>query len=348
MSLCLVTGGTGFLGTYLVRRLLQEGHSVRVLDSEAPQMNGAPSLEFIQADIRDKEAVHPACRGASYIFHLAALPSIAHGGYPLYRDINVEGTGNLLTGALACGAQKVIHVSSTTVYGIPSSSPIREEDPIKPVGPYSRSKVEAENLCHEFSGKGLSVSILRPRVIIGPGRLGIFSILFDRVLKNQSIYILGDGKNRFQFTHVSDVAEACWLASQQSSSQIFNIGAEKIQTVRQELTALISHAKSRSRITPVPAWVGRAVLAGAARLGISPLVAEQFSIADRDFWLDTSKAQRLLGWQPTHSNLEALLESFDWYREHRQPMRSQYRGIFNVLGRFEHHRMGAFQKCAAS
>ncbi len=343
----LVTGGTGFLGTYLVDRLACEGHVVRVLDQYLPSHNGKEkgnrSVEFLAGDIRDEALVRQACEGVETVFHLAALPSIARGNAALYESINVGGTRNVLERAKACGARKTVYVSSSTVYGVPAHFPCREENSLQPIGPYGRSKVKAETLCMSFADRGFSVSIIRPRVIIGAGRIGIFSILFDRIRSNQTVYILGNGKNIFQLTHVSDMVEGCVLASRVPSSDIFNIGSTILYPIREELEGLIRHARSRSRIASIPPRLGRTLLRAALRLGVSPLVEEQFTIADRNFRLDTTKAERLLGWIPRKSNVEALIESFDWYVGHPEEIGQQYRGLFNLFGRFNHHRLGAFQ-----
>lgn len=337
----LVTGGTGFLGKYLVEMLCAAGAEVLALDFRPPNWPVA-GFAFIEADIRDKSKVMDACRGREVVFHLAAIPSIARAKRTIYRDINVGGTRNVLEGAFAWGVKKFVHVSSSTVYGIPAEFPLRETSPTRPLGRYGRSKLEAEEACWEFSRKGLSVSIIRPRVIIGAGRIGIFSILFDRILQGKTVYILGDGSNTFQFTNVADMADACLRAAAFEGSGLFNIGSEEILPVKEEMEALIRHAGSASRVVALPAGLARAALKALSCLGVSPLMEEQFSIADKNFRLDTSLARSRLGWQPRYSNLESIVQAFDWYAAHREEGR-QYRSILGVLGRFRHSMMGGFQ-----
>ncbi len=339
----LVTGGTGFLGKYLCDSLIKNGAILRILDFRAPnyEITGA---EFFEADIRDKDKVSNLSDGMDVVFHLAAMPSIARGRQADYYEINVGGTENMLEAALRKGAKKFVHVSSSTVYGVPSEFPLKETSPVHPIGKYGRSKLKAEELCFEYGSKGLSVSIIRPRVIIGPGRIGIFSILFDRILQNRPVYILGKGNNVFQFTHVLDMANACIKAAESRESGIFTVGSGQALTVKEELLALIKHAHSKSRIISVPAGLARFALRLLSILKLSPLVDEQFSIADKNFKLDTSRAKELLRWSPEYSNLDSLIQSFDWYVRYQAANNKQYKSLFGVAGTFEHSKMGAFQE----
>jgi nucleoside-diphosphate-sugar epimerase len=339
----LVTGGTGFLGKYLSDALVKNGAALRIIDFRAPnyEVSGA---QFFEADIRDKEKIISLSKNMEVVFHLAAMPSIARGKQSDYYQINVSGTHNMLEAALQQGAKKFVHVSSSTVYGIPDEFPLKETSPVHPIGKYGRSKLRAEEFCLEYSEKGLNVSIVRPRVIIGPGRIGIFSILFDRILQNRPVYILGKGDNVFQFTNVLDMTAACIKAAESRESGIFTVGSDQVLTVREELLGLIRHANSKSRIISIPAGLARFGLRLLSLLKISPLVDEQFTIADKNFRLDTSRAKKLLLWKPEYSNLDSLIQAFDWYIQYQAKDNKQYKSLFGVAGIFEHSKMGAFQK----
>ena len=126
---------------------------------------------------------------------------------------------------------------------------------------------------------------------------------------------------------------------------------KKAQAMRRgrlhHLSTLIAHARSRSGIIPLPASLARVALRATGLLGIAPLMNEQFLIADRDFELNTSKAQRLLNWAPTRSNSETLIDEYDSFRESATRSKSrQFRSIFSVLGRFNHSQQGSFQSSA--
>lgn len=339
----MVTGGTGFLGKHLVDELIRRGALVSVIDFRKPIFN-IKGFSFQEADIRDKEKVDAACREKEAVFHLAALPSIARAKVDIYHEVNVEGTRNVLESSLRSGVKKVIHVSSSTVYGVPGDFPLKETSPLHPIGKYGKSKLAAEEFCREYLRKGLNVSIIRPRVIMGPGRIGIFSILFERIMRNQAVYTIGKGNNVFQFTHVADMSSACIKAAEDQRPDLFNVGSDETLTVKEELSLLIKHAGSSSRIISVPVRFARFSLKGLSFLGISPLVDEQFTIADRDFKLDTAYARERLGWVSRHSNLQSLIEAFDWYVANASGKKGrQYRSIFGVLGRFRHAHMGGFQ-----
>jgi len=339
----LVTGGTGFLGKHLVDELVKREAIVSVVDFRKPSFD-IEGFSFQEADIRDKEKIASSCREKEAVFHLAAVPSIARAKPDIYHQVNVEGTRNLLEGSLSSGVKKVIHVSSSTVYGVPDEFPLKETSPLHPIGKYGRSKLAAEELCSQYAQKGLNVSIIRPRVIMGPGRIGIFSILFERIMRNQAVYTIGRGNNVFQFTHVADMSSACVKAAEDPKPGLFNVGSEETLTVKEELSLLIKHAASSSRIISIPASFARFSLKSLSFLGISPLVDEQFTIADRNFKLDTAYAGERLGWHSAYSNLESLIEAFDWYRSNIAGANAkQYKSILGVLGKFKHSHMGGFQ-----
>jgi nucleoside-diphosphate-sugar epimerase len=338
----LVSGGTGFLGSYIVDMLINKGAYLRVLDfRRSSAITG--NIDFWEGDIRNPDLLFNLCKGIDYVFHLAAMPSIARGKSQDYYNINVKGTQNLLDAAHSNNARKVVHVSSSTVYGIPGSFPLKENSPLKPIGKYGRSKLEAENVCRRFIDRGMDISIIRPRVIMGPGRIGIFSILFSQVAKGGNVYILGKGNNIFQFTHVQDMVDACLCAAQNKGSDLFNVGSQEVRPVKEELLNLIKHAKSKSKIICLPCAPARFLLQALNVLGIAPLVEEQFMIADKDFKLDIEYAQEKLGWSPRYSNLDSLIQAYDWYMLHRNKAGTQYKSIFSVFGKFKHTHLGGFQ-----
>lgn len=341
MKKILVTGGTGFLGKHLIDGLLRDGHRVRSFD-RCPPTEQSGSVEYITGDVRDYPRFLEASHECEIVFHLASIPSIARANYGSYFGINVLGTENVLRAALANGAGKVVHISSSTVYGIPRKCPLKEEDASDTVGYYGKSKTEAERLCWKYSTNDLTVSIIRPRVIMGPGRIGIFSLLFDAILRNAPVYLIGKGDNVFQFTGIDDMVNAVIQAANYNQTGVFNIGANDRTPVSQLIAALIKHAGSSSRIRRIPSPLVRTGLAAASLLGISPLSNEQFMIADKNFMLDTSRAEQQLGWHPVQSNFDCLREAFEWYRAH-PPAHGQFRRLLGVLGRFRHSGQGAFQ-----
>ena len=315
-----ITGGAGFLGLHLARRLLADGHDVRTLDVvplDDPELER--SVEELSGDVRDAEAVQRLCASAEVVVHAAAALPI-QASREAIRSVNVAGTENVLLAARSAGVRRVIFVSSTAVYGVPEKHPIEEDDPLVGVGWYGESKIDAEALCRVA---GVETTIIRPKTFIGPERLGVFEILFDWIREGRRIPILGDGSNRYQLLAVEDLVEATLAAASADVAGVtFNIGATEFGTVRSDLEALIDHAGSGSRLRPVPARPAELVLRALELARLSPLAEWHYRTAHRDSYVDVSKAQRLLGFSPRLSNAEALCETYDWYLENRERMRS--------------------------
>jgi nucleoside-diphosphate-sugar epimerase len=309
----LVTGGAGYFGEVLVQQLLKQGHEVRVLDINRCDVLG---VENMQGDIRDPAAVEAACRGVQRIFHAVAQVPLAK-DRTLFWSVNCDGTRNLLDKAEMCGAAKVVYISSSAVFGVPDRNPVTRETVPKPAEDYGQAKLAGETLCEAAVGRGLDVSIVRPRTILGHGRLGIFEILFDWVATGYPVPVFGGGHNRYQFVHADDLAAASIAAAFRPGSAIYNIGARRFGTMRELLTALIRHAGSRSRIKSVPIGPAAAAMTVASRLGLSPLGPYHSLMYGRELYFDLSDAERELGFSPTYSSEEAICESFDWFMANR-------------------------------
>ena len=206
--LVAISGGAGFLGLHLSRRLLSDGHAVRTLDVE-PLGDGEleQEVDHVRADVRDERACRRLVEGAEVLVHAAAaLPILASPA--AIRSVNVDGTATALAAAAEAGVRRAVLVSSTAVYGVPTRHPIDEEDPLVGVGAYGESKIEAEDVCRAFSRRGLETVVIRPKTFVGAERLGVFEILFDWVHDGRRIPVLGDGSNRYQLLAVEDLVEA--------------------------------------------------------------------------------------------------------------------------------------------
>src|SRR5215211_7147095 len=316
-----ISGGAGFLGLHLARRLLASGHAVRSLDL-VPLDEPGLAVEELRGDIRDERRAQQLVAGARILVHAAAALPI-RGSRREIRSVNVDGTLTLLSAAAEAGVRRVVFVSSTAVYGVPDKHPIDEDDPLDGVGHYGESKIEAERVCRAFVERGLDCVILRPKTFIGPERLGVFEILFDWVREGRRIYVLGDGSNRYQLLAVNDLVEAIVRAAEADvAGEVFNVGATEFGTVRSDLEALIAHAGTLSRLRAIPARPAEVALRALELAHVSPLVEWHYKTASRDSYVDVSKAQRLLGWNATKSNVETLVENYDWYAAHRKELKS--------------------------
>jgi nucleoside-diphosphate-sugar epimerase len=312
-----ISGGAGFLGLHLARRLLADGRQVRTLD--VVPLDDAElerSVEELRGDIRDADRVRELVAGADVVVHAAAALPI-QASRDSIRSVNVGGTENVLQAARDAGVRRVVFISSTAVYGVPEKHPIEEDDPLVGVGWYGESKIDAEALCRVAA---VETTIIRPKTFIGPERLGVFEILFDWIREGRRIYILGKGHNRYQLLGVEDLVDAIVRAASAAAAagETFNVGATEFGTVRSDLQALIDHAGSSSRLRPVPAKPAEMALRGLELLRLSPLAEWHYRTAHRDSFVDVAKAQGLLGWQPRLSNREALIETYDWYLANRE------------------------------
>jgi nucleoside-diphosphate-sugar epimerase len=311
-----ISGGAGFLGLHLARRLLADGHQVRTLDVAPLNDPGLEaSVEELQGDVRDRDRVDRLVADADIVVHAAAALPI-QASRDSIRSVNVTGTEHVLQAARAAGAKRVVFISSTAVYGVPEKHPIEEDDPLVGVGSYGESKIDAEALCRVA---GVETTIIRPKTFIGPERLGVFEILFDWIREGRRIYILGKGHNRYQLLAVEDLVDAIVRAADapEAAGETLNVGATEFGTVRSDLQALIDHAGSTSRLRPVPVKPAEVALRGLELLRVSPLAEWHYKTAHRDSFVDVSKAQRLLGWEPRLSNRDALVATYDWYLANR-------------------------------
>jgi nucleoside-diphosphate-sugar epimerase len=317
-----ISGGAGFLGLHLARRLLADGHEVRTLDLaplDDPRLEG--EVEELRGDVRDPVAAARLVARADVLVHAAAaLPILA--SREAIRSVNVDGTAVTLAVALEAGVGRTVLISTTAVYGVPKHHPIAEDAPLVGVGHYGESKIEAEHVARDAGRRGLDVVVLRPKTFVGPERLGVFEILFDWIREGRRIPILGDGSNRYQLLAVEDLVETTLSAAAAPvAGETFNVGATEFGTVRSDLEALIAHARSGSRLRPVPARPAELVLRALERARLSPLAEWHYRTAHRDSFVDVTKAQRLLGFAPRLSNEQALCETYDWYLTHREEQR---------------------------
>lgn len=313
-----ITGGAGFLGLHLARRLLADGHDVRTLDL-APLDDEAleQDVEELRGDVRDVSAVARLVTGADVLVHAAAALPIQASRESI-RSVNVGGTGVAFAAAADADVQRAVLISSTAVYGVPKHHPIAEEAPLVGVGHYGESKIDAEEVARDVGRRGLEVVIIRPKTFIGPERLGVFEILFDWIREGRRIPILGNGSNRYQLLAVEDLVDATVAAAERDvAGETFNVGATEFGTVRSDLEGLIAHAGSGSRLRPVPARPAELALRALELARLSPLAEWHYRTAHRDSFVDVSKAQRELGFAPRLSNEQALCETYDWYLANR-------------------------------
>jgi nucleoside-diphosphate-sugar epimerase len=334
----LVTGGSGYFGSLLAAELRARGHAVRVLDLVDADDRPA-EVELVLGDIRDPAAVRTAVDGVDVVFHnVAQVPLVKD--RVAFVEVNVLGTQVLLDACADARVAKVVHTSSSAVFGVPRSNPVHEGTGPSPAEPYGWAKYEAELLCQRAADAGLDVTIVRPRTILGHGRLGIFSVVFDFVADGADVFVLGTGDNRYQFVHARDLADACIRAGERPGPRTYNIGAAEFGTMRESLEGLIAHAGTGSRVRGVPALPTTLAMRVASGLQLAPFAPYHWIMYGKSMWFDIEPARRELGWEPRSSAAEMFAESYDWFlahrtgtagaSEHRRPVRQ---GVLALLKR---------------
>ncbi|MEF3273651.1 MAG: NAD-dependent epimerase/dehydratase family protein [Chloroflexus sp.] len=310
----LITGGAGFLGINLTRYLLARGYIVRSLDIapfDYPERN---QIEEHTGDIRDRAAVDRAMKDVKFVVHTAAA-------LPLYSpaDIfstDIDGTRNVLESARDHGVERVVHISSTAVYGIPDHHPLLETDPLSGVGAYGEAKVKAEEICLEFRKAGMCVPILRPKSFVGPERLGIFAMLYDWAMEGHNFPLPGNGKNRYQLLDVEDLCEAivrCLTLDRDRVNDTFNIGAKEFGTIKEDFQAVLDAAGYGKKIITFPAAPMVWALAILEKLKLSPVYKWAYGTVTEDSFVSIEKAERVLEFTPKYSNKAALVRNYQWY-----------------------------------
>lgn len=311
----LVTGGAGFLGINLIRYLLAQGYFVVSLDiAQFTYAEVVDRVRVIDGDIRDAAAVERAMAGVDAVVHTAAA-------LPLYPPeeiytTDVEGTRLVFATAQAHGVERVVHISSTAVYGIPDHHPLVESDRLDGVGPYGKAKIEAELVALDYRAHGMTVPILRPKSFVGPERLGVFALLYDWALDGRNFPLIGSGGNRYQLLDVEDLCAAialCLTLPKEAVNSTFNIGAAQFETMRTDYQAVLDRAGFGKRVIGFPAAPAIWALRLLDRLGVSPLYKWVYETAAQDSFVSIEKARRQLGWEPSYSNQDALLRNFAWY-----------------------------------
>ena len=313
----LITGGSGFLGINMVRKLLEHGEkNIRIIDIAEFDYPERGQVDAILGDVRDLDLMRKCMKDVKWVIHTAAA-------LPLYseKDIvttEVDGMRNTLIAAEEAGVERVIDISSTAVYGVPDHHPLYETDKLDGVGPYGKAKILAEEVAVEFRKKGMCVPIIRPKSFIGKERLGVFVLLYDWAYTGHGFPMIGSGNNRYQLLDVEDLCDAMWLTLTLDANVVndtFNIGAKEFTTMKEDYQAVLDKAGYGKKIRPFPAKLAIFGLRILEKLGLSPLYMWVYETACEDSFVSVEKAEAKLGYAPRFSNKDALIRNYDWYVE---------------------------------
>jgi nucleoside-diphosphate-sugar epimerase len=326
----LVTGGTGFLGGRLARRLRGRGLEVRVLVRDRHGSSSAPAAaqeldrigaELAQGDVLDPGSLRTSMEGVSAVYHLAGR-LFAPGVPPSeYERLHVEGTGNVIRAAAeARSVRRVVHCSTTGVLGPTGLRPVAEEAPANPSNAYERSKAEGERVAVELASRaGLSLAVARPGLVYGPGDLHLLG--WFRAIAKRYYRVVGRGDNLLHPIYVDDVLDGFELCRETpgADGRAYNLVGERALPIR-DLAAAIALALDR----PLPRWhlpAGIAKCVAAALEAIPGLPPEHLPLTrSRVAFMTESRAycgcraRDELGFRPKVSLPEGLARTVAWYR----------------------------------
>lgn len=305
----LVTGGAGFIGSNLVRGLVERGASVRVLDDlstgSAENLDGVEGrVDLTIGDVREARTVISAIDRVDVVYHLAALPSVARSLLDpvATHRVNAGGTLNVLVAARAAGVRRVVYASSSSVYGDTPTLPKREEMPAAPLSPYAAAKLSGEAYCRAFTRSlGLETVALRFFNVFGPRQdpsseyAAVIPRFLTRMLAGERPVVFGDGGQSRDFTFVANVVEACMLAGEagpESAGEVVNVGFGERTTLLELIDILDGVLGTRTRPEFSPPRPGDV----------------------RDSLADVTRAERLIGYRPHVEVREGLARTVEWFR----------------------------------
>ena len=293
----VVTGGAGFIGSHIAKSLINEGHTITIIDNlNTGKIENLKEIlnqvDFVKGDIRDIELLKNKLKDVDGVFHEAALASVQESFSKIkeYTDVNVGGTENILKLAKEFGF-KIVYASSSSIYGNPSKIPIEEDDPKNPINPYAQTKLDDENLAVKYAQMGVRVIGLRYFNVFGERQsqtyAGVIKKFVKKVRNNEPPIINGDGQQTRDFVYVGDVVQANILAMKSNvNHEFFNIGTNSTITVL-ELANLIIDSFG---------------------LSLKPVHGPELPGDVKITKADISRAKKLLNWEPK-TRIEEWLKS---------------------------------------
>ena len=319
-----VTGGTGFTGAALVERLLQDGHSVSILDTKpgliADKLVKA-GAEITYGSVADREPVARASAGAEVVMHLAAAFRETGAPDELYKSVNVDGTRIVVEEAIKAGARKLVYCSTQGVHGHIENPPGDESSPIAPADYYQQTKYEGELVLKEFADAGIEFTTIRPTAIYGPGDPERFGMIFRRARKG-FFPIFGTGRTYYHPVYIDNLVDAFILAMKQGkgAGQAYIIADEEYFSIK-ELVQRVAKAIDVEVSTPTyPIWpliiAGHVCEKVCKPFGINPPLFPRrvdWFRQVRAFRIDKARAE--LGYVPKVGIDEGLRKTGIWYGE---------------------------------
>lgn len=322
----VITGGTGFIGSRLALRALEEGHSVRVLGQEntpAESRNRAlleeQGAEVQLVSVTDRAAVSAAIAGADWVFHLAAAQHEANVPDQHFWDVNVEGVKNVVDACIAAQVKRLVHGSTIGVYGSALDGPLDEASPVRPDNIYGKTKLEGERLVLSYKDQ-LPVVVIRISETYGPGDFRLLKLF--KAIQKGAFFLIGDGKNLHHLIYVDDLIEGFLqaAASEAAAGHVYVLAGREVLTTREmvETVAQALHTRVPSVSVPMTPVLGAAVAMETILrpLGIQPpLHRRRMDFFRKSFQFSNHRAKEAFGFDPQTTFAEGVERTIQWYQE---------------------------------
>jgi len=321
MKKIYIIGGDGFTGQHTYKLLLKNGYNAVIVDIKNDNSN-----DYINCDIRFKKKMQQLdIDKNSIVINLAAkqyhedVPSRSK-RKQFFFETNYNGTKNILEIMQLKGCKNLIYFTTDMIYGKPTELLLKESHQRAPFGPYGKSKAMSEDLCETYRREqGFNITIFRPRLIMGPGRLGILKKLFKLIDLNLPVPLIGKGENNYQMISVYDCANAILKAIKHNiPNENFNLGSNNPPSVKILLKELIHNVNSKSFLLPTYAPLVKKALNIFDKFGISIMYPEQFMIADENYLLDITKAKDKIDWEPEFNDKEMIIQAYNFYKKEKK------------------------------
>ena len=320
MSRWVLIGGAGLTGLKIAEELIEMNTSKsNIIRADLKNSLRKINLQVTLIECDISKNIIPKFKKDDVIIHLAARQY--HTKIPKrnqldwFREVNVVGTKNIINQCIKFNVKGLIYFSTDMVYGIPNYIPLNSAHPKTPIGPYGKSKLEAEMICIESRKRGLSITILRPRLIMGKGRLGIMEKLFKAISLNRPVPLIGRGNNCYQMVSVEDCSKAAILSVKYNFPNCeLNLGSEVGPNIKKLLNFLIHTVNSKSILIPLPAFPLKIILTILEKMGLPILHKEQYKIADKNYIVDISDTYSKIRWKPKQSDTDMIVAAYKHWK----------------------------------
>ena len=325
MEKALITGGTGFTGSHLAKRLLEKGRKVVILarhKSNFTHLKGT-GADVVIGDITDRDAVEKAVEGMDLVFHIAAAFREAKLADEVYGRVNVEGTRNVLEAGLKHNVRRIIHCSTIGVHGDVDFTPANEDSPFRPGDIYQRTKLEGELLAMRyFREKNAPVVVVRPCGIYGPGDMRFLKLF--RAIARKRFVMIGNGKTLWHPVYIDDLVSGFELAAEKEgiSGEAFIIGSEKYLSLNElvsKIAGVLGVSPPGWHIPLAPVKIAGIICENLFRpFGIEPPIhSRRVDFFSKSRAFDITKAKKMFGYSPEYDIDRGLRLTADWYRRER-------------------------------